>query len=141
MIDTESKLQSNLVSGNPSPNHHLVNKVILLIGNDAGTLHSLAATFAAYGSDIALASSRLPVDTILAIRENVQQSGGRFLLLNRDLADESRSAESLISTVKKELGKMDILIDLSARDKMNSNSDNPQPRWWLSPVALQEFIR
>ena len=109
-----------------SPGSHLMNRVVLLVGTDPEILHTLAVEFAAYGSDIALAAPQLPDDIINTIREDVQQLGGRFLLVNKDQKTMSQSGEPVVEQVKKVLGKMDIFIDVSARKKARPANLQPQ---------------
>lgn len=141
MTEIQFTSKKNLVKGNSHTPANFISKVVLLIGNDAGVLHSLAVSFASKGSDIALASSRLPVDIANTIRESVQALGGRFLLLDNSLS-ENRNAEMVVGTVKKEMGGLDILIDMSAKSKGVSgekNQGSSPPRWWLSKAILQEI--
>lgn len=142
MSESATQNRIDLMESKPA-NYHLVNKVVLLIGNDAAILDSLAIEFATKGSDIALASPQLSDRTAESIREKVEQSGGRFLLLDKNLFTDVQKVEVLIDTIKKELGKIDILIDLSAkRFRKSSNgthSDTPYPRWGLSTAILQEL--
>jgi NAD(P)-dependent dehydrogenase (short-subunit alcohol dehydrogenase family) len=131
----------------PSPKSHLMSKVVLLIGNDAEVLHALAAKLAANGGDIALASSQLSAEAAKAIQESVQAYGGRFLLLDRGLVKNGLSnvqkTEAIINNIKRELGRMDIVVDMSAHkgkgaeNETTTNSD--QSQWWLSTAILQEI--
>ncbi len=143
MMETSSNLQNKQDRKKSSPQDNLMSKVVLLIGNDAGLLQSLAVECAAHGSDIALASSRLPSDLGEKIRENVQAFGGRFLLLDKSLIQNIQKAEMLITRVKRELGSLDILIDFSAHQQPESEvetgTNGSQPCWWLSQAILQEI--
>lgn len=142
MTETQFTSQNNLVKGKSQSPNNLLSKVVLLIGNDAGLLHSLAVLFASNGSDIALASSTLSVSIANTIRDSVQALGGRFLLLDNSLS-ENRNTEMVVGTVRKEMGGMDVLIDMSAKRKKGlsgeANGDGSQPRWWLSKAILQEI--
>lgn len=139
MMETHTK-QKDLDKKNGYHRYPLMSKVILLIGNDAGVLQSLAAEFAADGGDIALVSSRLPAEITNDIRDSVQALGGRFLLLDNG----GFNAAGVINKVREELGGMDILIDMSAQKskKLEAPEERsvPQPQWWLSKDTLQELM-
>jgi NAD(P)-dependent dehydrogenase (short-subunit alcohol dehydrogenase family) len=139
MMETRTK-QKDLERGNGHHQYHLMSKVILLIGNDAGVLHSLAVEFAAEGGDIALVASRLPAKIADEIRKSVQLLGGRFLHLESD----GFNAAGVIQKVREEMGGMDILVDMSAKKSEKSETNNersvPQPQWWLSKNTLQELM-
>jgi enoyl-[acyl-carrier-protein] reductase (NADH) len=142
MIESATQNRIDMMENETSIDN-FVNKVILLIGNDAAVLNSLAIELAAKGSDIALASSQLSDRTAESIREKVEQAGGRFLLLDKNFFTNIHKGEGVIDTIKKELGKIDILIDLSAKRFKKSNngthSETPYPRWRLSTAILQEI--
>jgi hypothetical protein len=141
MAEAYSKSQDNLVRGESLTYNNLLSKIVLLIGNDAAALHVLAAAFAARGSDIVLLSSQLSVDITNAIRESVLALGRGFLLLDKSLSN-GQNAELVVSKVKKEMGGIDILVDISARDEgmaSKTKRDKSQPIWWLSKAMLQEI--
>lgn len=128
-----------------SPRNHLMSKVVLLIGNDVEVLQPIAAKLAANGGDIALASSRLSDEAADTIRESVRAFGGRFLLLDRELVRKGFSniqkTEAVVNNIKRELGRMDIVVDMSAYNSSDNETDsNSTPsQWWLSKAILQEI--
>ncbi len=128
MTVTQSNSQNNLMS-----------KVVLLIGNDVNVLHPLAIGFAKNGCDIALASSRMPSEIANTIREGVQAVGRRFLFLDKALMN-IRKAELAVAEIKRELGGIDFLVDMSKeKTKQRTNQLERQTRWWLSKIILQEI--
>lgn len=148
MTETYSNSRNGLNGGMSSTKNRLMSKVVLLVGNDAEILHSLAAEFAAHGGDVALASSQLSAEAADTIRESVQAFGGRFYLvdkglLHKGLSSNGQKSETIINSIKRELGRMDIVIDMSAHKSNESqnetNLDSPQPQWWLSKAVLQEI--
>lgn len=145
MTETYLKLRSNLVREMSSPRNHLMSKVVLLIGNDVEVLQPIAAKLAANGGDIALASSRLSDEAADTIRESVRAFGGRFLLLDRELVRKGFSniqkTEAVVNNIKRELGRMDIVVDMSAYNSSDNETDsNSTPsQWWLSKAILQEI--
>lgn len=140
MSDTGSQSQNELAGGK-SRTGRLASKVVLLIGNDPGVLHPLAIKFAAKGSDIVLASSQLPADTTSAIREHVQALDSRFLLIDNEL--DNGTMEKVVSKVRDEMGGIDILIDMSARDSRRlagkTKGEIVENRLWLSEAILEEI--
>lgn len=142
MIETYSKIQNNQARGEPSRKNHLMSKVVLLIGNDAELLQPLAVKLAANGGDIALASSLLSAEAAEIIGERVQAFGGRFLLID---ISNTRKSEAIINTTKRELGRMDIIVDMSAHKNKEledtTSGDSPQTQWWLSKAVLEEISK
>lgn len=116
----------------------MMKKVVLLIGNDDNVLQSLAEGLARRGCDIALAAQKMPLEIANAIRDSVQALGRRFLYLGALITIQK--AELAVAEIKRELGGIDFLVDMTDRSII-SQSDQvpPQPRLWLSKTILQEL--
>ncbi len=142
MDKTNSINRNSQISNKPSA-QYLVNKVVLLVGDDAGALQSLAGELAIRGVDIALASSHLSADLTETIRMKVMRVGGRFLMMDKRLVKDDQKIEAMVEHVKSKLGKIDILIDISSGgDKDQTDeaySDISKSRWWLSSTVLNEL--
>jgi enoyl-[acyl-carrier-protein] reductase (NADH) len=126
-----------------SSQKRLRSKVVLLIGNDVGVLRSLAAAFSDNGADIALACFGLPAESAANIGESVRAAGGRFLLLDKEIFNNVRIAETVANKIKQELGRLDFIIDMTAfhNKKLENKTiqDSPRSGWWLSQPILQEI--
>jgi enoyl-[acyl-carrier-protein] reductase (NADH) len=142
IMDETNSINRNSHSNKPSA-QYLVNKVVLLVGDDAGALQSLAGELAVRGVDIALASSQLSADFTETIRMKVMRVGGRFLMMDKRLVKDDQKIEAMVEHVKSKLGKIDILIDISSGgDKDQTDeaySDISKARWWLSSTVLNEL--
>jgi hypothetical protein len=128
-----TKLQANLQDS-------FMSKVVLLIGNDVSILHPLAVEFAKKGCDIVLASQKMSLELVNTIRDNVLSLGRRFLLLDTILTPYKMEVD--LVEIKRELGGIDFLVDVTSRtDDWSSNLENRQDRLWLSRAILEEFTK
>lgn len=127
--------------------NYLVDKVVLLVGNDMTVMQSIIIQLAQKGADVALICRKLPRETLRYLRESVE-SVGRRLLVIEESERNSTSAEWLIQTVISHLGRLDIFIDLSAfkRKLSTVESEKEQTKEWfpsnwsLMQAALQEIV-
>jgi hypothetical protein len=126
--------------------NYLLDKVVLLIGNDTPVLQNLIIQLAQKGADIALICQKLPTDTLNRIRDSMESMGRRFLLIEKSKR-QPISPEWLIETVSSQLGHLDIFIDLSAYKQTSSSvPDEPKDNWFqlhwpLTQAAIQEIAK
>lgn len=143
MNGTVSIKQDNQISSKSSANF-LKDKVVLIIGNNERTLYSLAVQFATLGGEIVLLSPQLPGGVTESIHRKVMQDGGRSFVVDSRLVTDARKAKTLVDLVKREVGKIDILIDMSAAriedQRLEAYLNISQPKWWLSSIILHELI-
>jgi NADP-dependent 3-hydroxy acid dehydrogenase YdfG len=101
--------------------------VVVLVSDDTAVIQEFANLLAQKGADIALICRRLSGRTLHGIREQVRDIGQRFLLL--DAQDrQAQPAEETMKTISRRLGRVDVLIDLSAREKTVGRK-SAEERW------------
>lgn len=147
MTDKQIKTNSNSYSSQRGQNH-LLNKVVLLIGNDTAVLQNMIIQLAQKGADVALICQKLPAETLSLIRDKVESLGRHFLLIEKS-RQQPISPERLIESISSHLGHLDIFIDLSAQKETVSSATDPsetdsqdswfQLHWPLTQAALQEI--
>lgn len=123
----------------------LLGKVILLIGCDPSSLSNLVRQLVLKGADIALLCQKLPTETIKEIKEIVNFSGQKVLIINRSGSKPEENNE-LIDDITSQLGSPDAFIDLSKNesdDKKVSAGDIHlfnQQQWPLTKVVLEKMV-
>jgi hypothetical protein len=126
--------------------NYLVDKVVLLIGNDIAVLQTIIIQLAQKGADVALICQKISRETLHHVRENVESVGRRLLVLE-EVERKPVSAERLIQIIVLKLGHLDIFIDLSTPQRKLSplESEKEQTKEWfpsgwsLMQAALQEI--
>jgi hypothetical protein len=133
-----------------SRRNYLLDKVVLLIGNDTAVLQNMIIQLAQKGADVALICQKMPAETLGRIRDKVESLGRRFLLIEES-RQQSVSPKWLIESVSSHLGHLDIFIDLSALKETPSsaltpNENDPSGNWFqlhwpLTQAAIQEIAQ
>ncbi|MBK8986523.1 MAG: hypothetical protein IPM39_10650 [Chloroflexi bacterium] len=124
----------------------LVDKVILLVGNDMTVMQSIIIQLAQKGADVALICPKVPHETLRNVRESVESVGRRLLVIEESDRNPT-SAEGVIRTVIWQMGRLDIFIDLSAFKRKLSTLESEKGQikewvpsnWSLMQAALQEI--
>jgi hypothetical protein len=129
-----------------SQRNYLLDKVVLLIGNDTAVLQNMIIQLAQKGADVALICQKLSAETLGRIRASMESMGRRFLLIEKS-KQQLVSPEWLIETVSSHLGHLDIFIDLSAYKQTTlSFPDEPKDNWFqlhwpLTQAVIQEIAQ
>jgi hypothetical protein len=122
---------------------YLNGKVALLVGSDTAVLHSLVTQLAQRGADIALVCRNWSGDGLNRLKEKVEALGHHLLLLNEP-GEEGLTAPQIIGRVIESLGRLDIFIDLSVKQKEggeNGSAPTYTPvNWLLMKTAVQEMV-
>lgn len=129
--------------------NHLIGKVVLLVGQDAAVLHSLAEPLARKGADIAVLAPEVPPDMMRPMRDTVESAGQRFLHVGGETGPQAPdiAPQTIMETVTASLGHLDVFIDLSAQAShqpaLNGHSepenDERDPDWPLVHAALEQI--
>lgn len=84
------------------------NETVVVTGASAGLGRAIAREFGRHGANVALIARG--IDGLNGARREIEETGGRALVLPLDMAD-SRAVEEAASTVEKELGPIDIWVN------------------------------
>ncbi len=130
--------------GQAAGQNRMLGKVVLLVGNDITTIQTLVNQLTRKGADVALVCWHMPLDAGRKIKESVQAVGRHFLLLEHPENNDS-SNHQVIETIISELGRLDLLIDLSAQYSNHSSKGAEdlkgfnQDNWLLTRAFLDEI--
>ena len=117
-IDTSK--QGDFINDKSSALH---NKVALLIGTNFSNLSNLAEDFAKRGVDVALLCWPIFIEEALALGSRFRTLGRRILIIGQSDVISANglnvSNACVTDMVVKELGRLDIFVDLSEYDKIN----------------------
>jgi NAD(P)-dependent dehydrogenase (short-subunit alcohol dehydrogenase family) len=106
--------------------NQLGEKVVLLIGQDTDALRSLITQLAEKGAHIALIGHNFSASNSRHLQDLVESAGRRFLFID-DSLKETGNAQEVVSEIIQQLGRLDILIDLSASiPKAKLNGSTPR---------------
>jgi NAD(P)-dependent dehydrogenase (short-subunit alcohol dehydrogenase family) len=108
----------------------LEGKVALITGGDSGIGKATAILFAREGADVGIVYKDEHNDAKDAQRE-VEQEGGKCLLIAGDIGDEEFCRQA-VEQVVKELGKLDILVN-------NAAEQHPQER--IEDITAEQLER
>lgn len=100
----------------------LQNKVALITGGDSGIGKAVSIYFAKEGADIAIVFLNETRDAD-ETKKQVEEEGGRCLLIAGDVADEEFCIKAIEETVKT-LGKLDILVNNAAEQHVQNNFED-----------------
>jgi NAD(P)-dependent dehydrogenase (short-subunit alcohol dehydrogenase family) len=95
---------------------NLLSKVVILYGENSETVRTLIVSFAKRGADVAVVCSRTSQASIGRLHQQVDEMGRRLYLVDegkQDMVDFDRSVPMVLN----EFGRVDVLIDLSAKTK------------------------
>lgn len=109
-----------------SQNFNLDGKVAIVTGGGRGIGKAIALGLAQAGADVAVASRTM--EDLEKVAEEIRKSGRKSLALKADLT-LMEDIENLVSKVKEEFGKIDILVNNSARSFMRSFFDFKEDGW------------
>lgn len=117
-VETEMKPRPQSVDHKYKGSGKLHWKAAIITGGDSGIGKAAALCYAAEGADVAIVYLNEKEDAEQT-RRLVEQEGGRCLLLEGDIGEESFCREVVKQTVDK-FGKLDILVN-------NAAEQHPQP--------------
>ncbi len=115
-------------------NLEIEGKTVLVLGAGGGLGSEIALNFAREGAKVALAGrNRESLDIVL---EKIQQLGGEAITIIWDLAD-LEVIEQNISTIERELGSVDILVNNTGGPPPSLASGQPQELWqtWFGAMV------
>ena len=124
--------------------NHLKNKAVLIIGNDSPVIKSLITRLAHKGADVALICWQMKLDSIIWVKESVEETGSRFLLIEQSKA-QGFDSKQLIDAITYEFGKLDAIIDMSSQSPQNKGEHRrrekdpwlKKPSWPITKVVLE----
>jgi NAD(P)-dependent dehydrogenase (short-subunit alcohol dehydrogenase family) len=107
----------------------LEGKVALVTGGDSGIGRAVAYLYAREGADVAIVY--LPQEQADAeeIRQAIQETGRKCLLIPGDLSDASFCRSCIDQTIK-QLGKLDILVSNAAHQNRKNSLDEVSDEEW-----------
>ncbi len=140
MTEQQASPKKHIPSEFVRGHHHLLGKVVLLMGKDTAVLQTLVTQLAQKGADIALVCRKLPSETLRRLRESVELLGRQFLYIEES-QQTPLSANQFIRIITAEMGRLDIWIDLTAQKQkakasQNGNGPQPRPTWQLMPSVV-----
>jgi NADP-dependent 3-hydroxy acid dehydrogenase YdfG len=100
--------------------------VALVTGASSGIGEATAVALAAEGAAVALVARRR--DRLEALSKQVEQNGGRALVLEADITDQSQAAGVVDQTVR-ELGRLDTLVNNAGVMLLGPVVDAPTEEW------------
>ena len=123
---------------------HLSHKAVLIIGHDTSVIKSLITRLARKGADVALICWEMQLDSIIKIKETVEETDSRFLLIEQSKA-QGFDSKQLIDAITREFGKLDAIIDMSSQIPKKKNQNNhrdkdpwlKKPSWPITKVVLE----
>lgn len=127
-------------------NNKLLNKAILVIGNDTAVIKTLIIELAQKGADVALICWQMQLDSVLMVVESVQAAGRRFLLIEQ-AKTVAFSDKQVVDAITAELGEIHAVIDLSDKTEpiqANKQSFTPwpiKPSWTISEAILAALVQ
>ena len=127
-------------------NNKLLNKAILVIGNDTAVIKTLIIDLAQRGADVALICWQMQLDSVLKVVESVQAAGKRFLLIEQ-AKTEDFSDKQVIDAITAEFGELHAVIDFSGKTEpmqANKQSVTPwliKPSWTVSKAILTALVQ
>ena len=123
--------------------NQLADKVVLLIGKDTAALRSLINQLAAKGANIVLIGYGFSTSSSRQLQDMVESAGQRFLFID-DASQRPDVAQEVVSEIIQQLGRLDILIDLSARiPKAGQNGSTPHQspyNRWMKRDVLEAMV-
>jgi NAD(P)-dependent dehydrogenase (short-subunit alcohol dehydrogenase family) len=122
---------ANLIGLNEEATHmevqfNLKGKVAIVTGGGRGIGRAIALGLAEAGAFVAVASRTQ--QEIEAVAKEIRQKGGRALAVPTDLTVQEQ-LENLVNATLKEFGRIDILVNNSARSFMRSLLDLREDGW------------
>ncbi|HZY66988.1 MAG TPA: SDR family NAD(P)-dependent oxidoreductase [Devosia sp.] len=111
----------------------LTNRVALVTGAGSGIGAAAAIAMAQAGADVALAS-RTP-DEIEKVADTIRQLGRRALPVAADIADEA-DAQKLFSEIKREFGRLDIVLANAGVNGVWAPIDELKPEEWDETIRI-----
>jgi len=99
--------------------------VAIITGADSGIGRAIAIAFAREGADVVIAYLDEHEDARESARW-VEQAGRRAVLIAGDVGDE-RHCESLVETARRELGRIDLLINNAAFQRTHEKLEDVTP--------------
>ena len=93
---------------------NLLGKVVILFGENSEVVRTLIVSCAQRGADVALVSSNKSQVSLNPLRRQVQDMG-RCLYFVDEQGSKTAEGDQSVSTVLAEFGRVDFLIDLSAK--------------------------
>ncbi len=115
MIDDSTNMRPKPQDEADRRNQLLMDKAVLLIGNDTAVIKELVMQLAKKDADIALLCWQVPADVARKLNETVQSFGRQLILIER-VENQRFSVEQLIHNVITKWGHFDFFIDVSTRD-------------------------
>jgi clavulanate-9-aldehyde reducatase len=101
-------------------------KVAAITGASSGIGEATAKALAEAGAAVALGARR--VDRLEALASSIDESGGRALAIELDVADES-SANAFVAEAKSQLGGLDILVNNAGVMLLGPVEGAPTDQW------------
>ena len=100
--------------------------VALITGASSGIGEATARALAAQGASVALAARRR--DRLEALAEDIGKQGGKALVIEADVTDETQARACVERTVK-ELGRLDTLVNNAGVMLLGPTLDAPIEEW------------
>ncbi len=118
------------MSGN---NQNFKGKVVLVTGGSRGIGKAIATEFARRGTDVVFNYIRSH-DSANAVKNEIESLGVRCLRVRAHLGD-SKNIKKLFSTIEREFGKLDFLINNAASGVQRSATDLEEKHWdWTMDI-------
>jgi NAD(P)-dependent dehydrogenase (short-subunit alcohol dehydrogenase family) len=97
-----------------NPYGSLIGRVVLLFGENSETIRTLIVSFAKRGADVAIVCSDMSQVSLARLGRKVQELGRRLYFVDHRI-QETADSDQTVSEVLDKFGRIDIIIDLSAK--------------------------